>query len=169
MHSEKGKGATFEIYLPSSRKSVAESDEIVKSKPIPRGTETILLVEDETAVRELASEFLKAGGYTILEACDGAEAVTIASRHSGRIHLLLTDMVMPHMNGAELASKLCASRPDLRVLYMSGYAEFSGANEGRTPTEASTMQKPFSRLTLLEKVREALSSVTRPLPTGKQA
>ena len=169
VESEKGKGTTFEIFLPHSRKMVAESEEIVKSKPIPRGTETILLVEDETAVRELASEFLKAGGYTILEACDGAEAVTIASRHSGRIHLLLTDMVMPHMNGAELASKLCASRPDLRVVYMSGYAEFSGANDGRTPTEASTMQKPFSRLTLLEKVREALSSVSRPLPTGKRA
>jgi len=171
VHSEKGKGATFEIYLPSSRKSVAESDEIVKSKPIPRGTETILLVEDETAVRQLASDFLKTGGYTILEARDGQEALTIALSYSGKIHLLLTDMVMPHMNGAQLASKLALARHDLRVIYMTGYAEFSGDgnNDDRMSAEASMMQKPFSRLTLLEKVREALSSATHSLPTGKQA
>ena len=167
VESEKGRGATFEIFLPISRQAAAESDEIVKSKPIPRGTETILLVEDETAVRELASEFLKTGGYTILEARDGAEALTLASSYSGKIHLLLTDMVMPHMNGTALASKLCLARTDLRVVYMSGYAEFSGSPVERISAETSVMQKPFSRLTLLEKVREALSSAPRPLPTSR--
>lgn len=169
VESQKGKGATFEVYLPNSRKSVTESGDMTRSKPIPRGTETILLVEDETAVRELASEFLKAGGYTVLEARDGSEALNLALSYSGKIHLLLTDMVMPHMNGTELASKLWVSRPDLPVVYVTGYAEFSGNHDHRVSAEAAIMQKPFSRLTLLEKVREALGSAPRPLPSTTEA
>jgi len=168
VESEKGHGTSFEIYLPASSRT-AELGEAAKSRPVPRGTETILLVEDETAVRELASEFLKTGGYTILEARDGSEALTIASTYPGQIHLLLTDMVMPHINGTQLAAKLALSRPDVRVIYMTGYAEFAGNNDERMSAEASMMQKPFSRLTLLERVREALNSAPRPLPTGKQA
>jgi signal transduction histidine kinase/CheY-like chemotaxis protein len=165
VESEKGKGATFEIYLPCSSKPVAESEQTPQSKPLPRGTETILLVEDETGVRELASEFLRTGGYAVLEARDGSEALKLASTHSGKIHLLLTDMVMPRMNGAELASNLSDARPGLRVVYMTGYAEFSGSNDARA-TQASVIQKPFSRLTLLEKVREALGSAPCHLPSS---
>jgi len=169
VESEKGKGATFEIYFPCSRKPAAGFPEVGRSRPVPQGTETILLVEDETAVRELASEFLRSGGYTVLEAYDGADALQVAERYSGRIHLLLTDMIMPHINGTELATRLASRRSGLRVIYMTGYAEFSGENDDRMAAEASVMQKPFSRLTLLEKVREALGSAPSPLPSGTKA
>jgi signal transduction histidine kinase/CheY-like chemotaxis protein len=163
VEGEKGNGATFEIYLPSSQKPVAASEDAIKAKPIPRGTETILLVEDETGVRELASEFLKAGGYTVLEARDGSEALKLAANRAAPIHLLLTDMVMPHVNGTEVATNLLASRPDLRIIFMTGYAEFSPQDGSRIP-EAVVIQKPFSRQTLLEKVREVLSSAALNLP-----
>jgi nitrogen-specific signal transduction histidine kinase len=169
VESEKGKGAAFEIYLPGSHKSVTEASDTANSNPIPRGTETILLVEDENGVRELASEFLKAAGYTVLEARDGLEALELALSYSRNINLLLTDMVMPHMSGTELASKLRNSRPHLLVVCMTGYAECSGKEEGRMSDEMSLMQKPFSRSSLLEKVREVLSSATRDLPSGTKA
>lgn len=166
VESEKGRGATFEIYMPTSRKSAGESDQSLPQASAPRGTETILLVEDETGVRELASEFLRSGGYKVLVADDGADALNLAAHFTDKIHLLLTDMVMPRMNGAELAAKLMETRPGLRVAFMTGYAEFSGDNDDRMSSEASVMQKPFSRLTLLEKVREALGAAPRPQPSG---
>jgi len=167
--SEKGKGATFEVYLPCSRKPAAESEPNPQTKSAPRGTETILLVEDETGVRELACEFLKAGGYTVLTACDGSDALKLASTYLGKIHLLLTDMVMPHLSGTDLAARLISSRPGLRVVFMTGYAEFSGENRDRMSAEACVMQKPFSRLTLLEKVREALGSAPCQPPISTNA
>lgn len=156
--SAKGEGATFEIYLPCSRKTVVRGETEARAKAPPGGRETILLVEDETGVRELASEFLKAGGYTVLEGKDGAEALRIAASYGSTIHLLLTDMVMPRMSGTELAEKLWALRPDLRVVFMTGYAEFSGKNVEIVSAATSVMQKPFSRSTLLEKVREVVSA-----------
>src|SRR2546429_3776352 len=104
--SEKGRGATFEIYLPSCRKPVSARDGITEADSMPGGSETILLVEDETAVRELASEFLKSSGYKVLEAQDGAEGLRFAMNYPDQIHLLLTDMVMPRMNGVDLAEKI---------------------------------------------------------------
>jgi two-component system cell cycle sensor histidine kinase/response regulator CckA len=169
VESEKDKGTTFEIWLPSCQKSVLEGEIAALSRPLPGGTETILLVEDETGVRELASEFLKTGGYTVLEARDGLEALNCAASHPGKIDLLLTDMVMPHMNGAEVAEQLWSSRPGLRVVLVTGYAEFSGSNNGKIPTGASVLQKPFSRLSLLEKVREALSAGAKKQPNGSKA
>lgn len=158
VESEKGKGATFEIYLPSCRQAALEEQEVAKKKAMPRGCETILLVEDETGVRELASEFLRAGGYKVLESNDGAEALTCANNYPDAIHLLLTDMVMPRMSGAELVEKLSNSRPELPVVFMTGYAEFSEKNGQKLTSETNLLQKPFSRMTLLEKVREALSA-----------
>lgn len=102
----------------------------------------------------------------VTPAGDGCEALKLVSTHPGNIHLLLTDMVMPRMNGTELASSLSGSRPILRVLYMTGYAEFSHVNADRMSTEASVVQKPVSKLTLLEKVREALGSEPCQLPSG---
>lgn len=169
VESEKGKGTTFEIYLPCSRNPVTESEQHAQSRPVPRGTETILLVEDEHGVRELACEFLRGGGYTVLEARDGSEALKLAAAHPGAIHLLLTDMVMPKMSGTELANQLSRSRPDLRVAFMTGYAEFSGNNDERMSAEASVIQKPFSRFILLGKVREALGPAPRVLPSGTDA
>jgi signal transduction histidine kinase len=151
-----GKGTTFEIFLPRSTKAATLPGETQKEKPIAGGKETILVVEDEPGVRNLASEFLKAGGYHILEAAEGADALNAVKAHVGKIEILLTDMVMPGMSGAELAETLKKIRPEIRVIYMSGYAEFSGKNGERTPESARVLQKPFTRTTLLEKVREAL-------------
>lgn len=160
VESEKGKGATFEIYLPSCEKPVVDGADPTKSRPIPGGSETILLVEDETGVRELASEFLRAGGYEILEASDGEEALTCAVNHPGRIHLLLTDMVMPRISGMELAEQLRNSRPDVPVIFMTGYTEFAGKNNLKLSDEMKVLQKPFSRSILLERVREVLDAAS---------
>jgi signal transduction histidine kinase/ActR/RegA family two-component response regulator len=158
VESEKGRGPKFEIYLPSCRKPLTGPAEGAKGKPVPRGNETVLVVEDETGVRELASEFLKVGGYTILEATDGRDGLKLAKNYRGNIHLLLTDMVMPHMSGTELAAELRSARPDLRVIFMTGYSEFTGKNEEKLPGDGVVLQKPFSSQTLLEKVREVLSA-----------
>jgi signal transduction histidine kinase/CheY-like chemotaxis protein len=158
VESALGKGTTFEIYLPRSEKLPTREDS-AKVDQVLGGSETILLVEDETAVRELASEFLKAGGYTILEAKEGAEALGIACSYEGNIDLLLTDMVMPRMSGTELAKTLWKSQSKLRVIFMTGYSEFLGKNGETISGELNVLQKPFSRTTLLEKVRQALSCI----------
>lgn len=169
VESEKGKGTTFEIYLPGCRKPVVEGDATEKPKAIPGGSETILVVEDETGVRELSSEFLQSGGYTVLSARDGSEALKIAMNSSGKIHLLLTDMVMPHMSGTELAAKLLDAKPELCVIFMTGYSEFSGKNLDSIPGGASLLQKPFSRSTLLERVREVLGAAPGKYPSETKA
>jgi signal transduction histidine kinase/CheY-like chemotaxis protein len=158
VESALGKGTTFEIYLPRSEKLPTREDS-AKVDQVLGGSETILLVEDETAVRELASAFLKAGGYTILEAKEGAEALGIACSYEGNIDLLLTDMVMPRMSGTELAKTLWKSQSKLRVIFMTGYSEFLGKNGETISGELNVLQKPFSRTTLLEKVRQALSCI----------
>jgi CheY-like chemotaxis protein len=127
---------------------------------IPRGCETILVVEDEAGVRELACQFLRVKGYTVLDAKDGPEALEVAGRHSGVIHLLLSDMVMPKMNGGELARLLKEVRPDIQVAFMSGYSEFSAGDAGRGFGEAPVLQKPFSPVSLVGIVREALARAT---------
>jgi two-component system, cell cycle sensor histidine kinase and response regulator CckA len=158
VESSPGQGTTFEIYLPGSGRPVAGVVTENKSNAVPGGSETILVVEDETGVRELASEFLKAGGYTVLEASDGEEAMKLASNYSQKIHILLTDMVMPRMSGTDLAEKLWIARPDLRVVFMTGYAEFPTNKTANLMNNAEVLQKPFSRLDLLEKMRLAMSA-----------
>jgi signal transduction histidine kinase len=159
--SSPGAGATFEIYLPCSGKLAENGAEQVKQHSAPHGSETILLAEDETGVRELASEFLNSAGYTVLIAADGAEALELASRHSRPIDLLLTDMVMPRMGGLDLAERLSKVRPEIRTVFMTGYAEFPLKNDDAFPIDACVLQKPFSRLTLLVKIREVLSAAPR--------
>jgi signal transduction histidine kinase/ActR/RegA family two-component response regulator len=155
VESAPGRGATFEIYLPQAVATAADLEAAPKPAAVPRGSGTILVVEDETGVRELACEFLKLSGYTVLEAQNGVEALVVAGRHTGPIHLLVTDLVMPRMGGKELADKLTASRPDVKVVMMSGYTEFS---DGATPKASKTVMlaKPFSQGSLVEAVREAL-------------
>jgi two-component system cell cycle sensor histidine kinase/response regulator CckA len=157
VESEKGKGATFEVYLPACRLPVSGKEKKT-DQSVPGGSENILLVEDETGVRELASEFLKSGGYTVLEARDGAQALECADKHDGAIHVLLSDVVMPRLSSGDLAERLRTKRPDLRVVFMTGYAEFSG-NGGSMPSQGHILPKPFSRVTLLEKIREVLGTV----------
>ena len=130
VYSEPGQGTTFKVYLPR----VGEAAETI-APPTPvagsaSGVETILLVEDEKAVRELAARTLERNGYTVLAAGDAAEATQLAQRHGHRIHLLLTDVVMPEVNGRQLAQRLASLRPGIKVLYMSGYTDDAIVHHG---------------------------------------
>jgi signal transduction histidine kinase len=154
--SSPGNGSTFEIYLPRAAGMVAKTETEKRPSAAPQGIETILVVEDEAAVRELACQFLRVKGYTILEAQDGREALGIAGEYTGTIHLVLTDMVMPKMNGPEMAARLKAIRPETRIAFMSGYSEFSRGDLGQGFPNAPVLQKPFSPVSLVEIVREAL-------------
>jgi CheY-like chemotaxis protein len=151
VYSEPGHGATFKIYFPSVSQPPAES---APREAAPcGGTETVLLCEDEPDLRELAREVLEDYGYTVLEASDGTEALERAAKHAAPIHLLLTDVIMPRMNGSELAARLTRERP-LKVLYMSGYTETSMMHTGES--DAAFLQKPFSPLVLARTVRAVL-------------
>jgi two-component system, cell cycle sensor histidine kinase and response regulator CckA len=158
VESAPGKGATFEIYLPQVTETLSKADVEAKPAAIPRGSETILVVEDEPDVRDLACEFLKVSGYSVLEARNGLEAVELLARHSGTIHLVLSDMVMPKMGGAELAERLRTIRPDTKVVLMSGYSEYFNGPRDQNASPAVILQKPFSRSSLVEKIREVLSA-----------
>jgi signal transduction histidine kinase/ActR/RegA family two-component response regulator len=155
--SEPGAGARFDIYLPATRGRATEQAKTMID-PRPGGSGTILLVEDEPSVRELAREFLTSAGYEVIDAENGEAALEVAARHRGAINLLLTDIVMPRLGGAELGKRLRITRPQLRVVYMSGYAQYSESSEEPQITEASLLQKPFSRSSILEKVAEVLAS-----------
>src|SRR5260370_27845830 len=154
--SEPGEGAGFEVYLArvEERAESGRGQDIVA--PPVRRTATVLIAEDEEGVRELASEFVSSAGYTVLTAKDGQEALEIAERSPGSIHLLITDVVMPKMRVPELAQRLKALQPDLRIVYMSGDLEYNSGN-GQFLLEGFFLQKPFSRNTRVSKVDEALS------------
>ncbi|RLF59742.1 MAG: hypothetical protein DRN37_03560, partial [Thermoplasmata archaeon] len=156
VYSEEGKGTTFKIYLPRSEKQSETSGQEKRPLPQIRGTETILLVEDEEALRDLAKRMLGEYGYTVVFAGDGEEALKRADDHKDAIHLLLTDVVMPAMDGKELAEKLQSKRPEMKVLFMSGYTDNAGAHHGILDTGLSFIQKPFTAASLAQKVREVL-------------
>jgi CheY-like chemotaxis protein len=132
--------------------------------PAIRGSETVLLVEDEEALRELIHEFLETSGYRVLAAPDPAGAIEAARGHEGAIHVLLTDISMPSMNGRELARRVKELRPEIRVLYMSGYSEDAMAHGGVPEAGALLILKPFSQEALARKLREALGP--HPSPRG---
>jgi two-component system, cell cycle sensor histidine kinase and response regulator CckA len=157
-YSEVGKGTTFKIYLPQVDEPVQTLETAKPGSLPPRGTETILVAEDQQSIRELTCEFLKASGYTVLEATDGSQALELAECYEGAIDLLLTDVVMPKMGGRELANRLSAARPQIKALYMSGYAEYSPAGHDMLDPDAIWLQKPFSLNHLLYKVREVLDA-----------
>ena len=123
------------------------------------GSETILLVDDDESVRAVIRESLEQHGYTALEACFNSEALLIARRHAGPIHLMIADVMMPGINGRELAYMLASSRPDMKVLYISGYPLEVVREKLRKPDAATFLQKPFAPSTLLHKVRELLKPV----------
>lgn len=156
VESEPGKGAKFEIYLPRVHDRVE-----APAAPQPRaaaisGRETVLVVEDEAAVRELAAEFLRFAGYTVLAAQDGNEALSIAKKSTVPIHVLLTDVVMPGMRGPELAEKLKRVCPRIKVVFMSGYLDYAEGN-GELVDGGSFLQKPYSRESLVTKVAEVVA------------
>jgi signal transduction histidine kinase/CheY-like chemotaxis protein len=158
VESAPGKGTTFEIYLPHGNATWIDEVKEIKPGAIPRGKETILVVEDEAAVRELACEFLKSAGYSVLEAKNGAEALETIAHNANTIHLVLADMIMPRMGGVELAERLKKEQPALNVLFMSGYSEHAGEQSSQI-SPLAILTKPFSIATLIGKVREALAGV----------
>jgi two-component system, cell cycle sensor histidine kinase and response regulator CckA len=163
VYSELGRGTTFKIYFPRVDELVDRASPTAPAAEIPQGTETILLTEDEQDVREVTREFLESGGYRVLEAHDGMEALAMVEKHQGDIDLLITDMVMPRMTGEELAARLKEQRPQLRMLYMSGYSEKRVAQPLAGDPSARLLVKPFSRSALLWAVHELLSLKSRKL------
>jgi signal transduction histidine kinase len=157
VYSEPGRGTTFKIYLPRLEAGVPVEAVKEVSSLVLKGEETILVVEDEAMLRELACLFLQDSGYQVLEAASGSEALSVARRHQGTIHLLMTDAVMPGINGRELAKKLYGERPEMRVLYVSGYTDDAILRSGLLETGAAFLQKPFTRDALARKVRDVLA------------
>jgi len=155
VYSEPGLGTSFKVYFPCAHDPVAPGDRTA-ARQMPRGTGTILLVEDEDSVRALARSVLESCGYAVIEASNGAEALRMCAQHPERIDLTLTDVVMPEMAGRVLAEHLAILRPDTRVLYMSGYTDDAVIRQGILQREASIVQKPFTPLDLAIKVREML-------------
>jgi PAS domain S-box-containing protein len=157
--SEPGQGTTFKVYLPRVDEAV-DRTATATAPTLARGSETILLVEDDDEVRALARETLDGNGYTVIPAAAPAEALRLAGRHAGRIHLLVTDVVLPQLSGRGLAERLTPDHRDLRVLYMSGYTDDAVVQHGVLKEGTAFLQKPFTPHTLLVKVREVLDRGT---------
>jgi PAS domain S-box-containing protein len=158
VYSEKDKGTTFKLYFPRVASSAADAAESAPELQ-PTGSETVLLVEDEKAVRDLTAKMLQKLGYTVLVAGGGAEAIEIARSFTGPINVLLTDVVMPSMSGRQVADALSGSRPGMKVLYLSGYTDNTVVHHGVLESGVNFLPKPFSREVLAKKLREVLSKV----------
>ena len=159
VYSELGQGTVFKIYFPLIGESSPESELPKTAADLAAGTETVLMVEDEEGVRSLVRLALVAGGYDVLEADSAQKALAICANHPGPIHLLLTDVIMPEMSGPEVASKVAALRPGIRVLYMSGYTDDAVLHHGVVSQDMPFIQKPFSPLALRRKIREVLGGI----------
>jgi PAS domain S-box-containing protein len=157
VYSEPGRGSAFKVYLPRVEEDVeAPGREVAAAPPRPAASETVLLAEDEGALRAIIREILEDGGYTVLEGPTPDEALSVAHAHQGPIQLLLTDVVMPRMSGRELARQVAALRPELKVLYMSGYTDEAVTQNSVLEPGAEFVQKPFTADALLRKVRRVL-------------
>jgi two-component system cell cycle sensor histidine kinase/response regulator CckA len=154
--SEVGRGTTFRVYFPRVQGIRLASRSQQGTTAIPRGTETVLLVEDEDTVRVLTRHILADCGYAVLEADDGEEALQVAEKHSGPIHLLVSDVVMPRLGGRELAERLTALQPELKVLFLSGYTDDAVVRHGILQEQVQFLAKPYSVAALAQKVREVL-------------
>ena len=172
VYSEPGKGTSFKIYMPhvtAEEVAAVEQPAAVVSAPVETPRETILVVEDEVNLRRLTRQFLENQGYDVVEAADGAAAVQICVAHQGAIHLLLTDVIMPGMNGRELAQRVSEIRPNMKVLYMSGYTENAIGHNGTLDAGITLLQKPFTLQALKAKVREVLDQTTLPQEVAMSA
>ena len=157
VYSEVGKGATFKIYFPRVDQPLDAGTQFIKTMPLPRGTETLLVVEDEPAVRHLAVSVLEAQGYTVLHASNGQDALQVVHEHKGSpIRLVVTDVIMPLMGGKAMADWLETSYPDIKILFTSGYTDDAIAHHGVLETGVEFLSKPYTPATLTRKVREML-------------
>jgi len=160
VYSEPGQGSTFKIYLPRFVANKDADKAVSEKKTAAGGTETILLVEDEPSILRMIRMMLKRKGYTVLSAATPTEAFEKAKNHSGSIDLLMTDVVMPEMNGRDLAEKITDIYPDIRLLFMSGYTADVIAHQGVLDDRVAFIQKPFSMANLAEKLREVLETAS---------
>jgi CheY-like chemotaxis protein len=157
IYSEAGRGTTVKVYLPRAKGSPETVIETDTLSGLSGGSETILIVEDEHAVRDMIVKVLKSKGYTIVGASNGEEALRLYERHeNGVIDMLITDVVMPHMGGIELVERLFAKYGPLKVLYMSGYTDTTIVNHGILKPGVEFLQKPFTPGSLIQKVRQVL-------------
>ncbi len=163
VYSEIDHGTTFKVYLP---KVTAEVDRDIEKTVVapPRGSETILFVEDEESVRELVRDYLVGTGYQVLEAVDGAQALEVAAAHKGAIQILVTDVVMPRLSGRELASRIAAQRPNTKILFISGYTDDSIFRHGVLEGGVAYLQKPFNLKAIAQKIREVLDGQVASTP-----
>jgi nitrogen-specific signal transduction histidine kinase/ActR/RegA family two-component response regulator len=165
VNSSPGQGTTFSLYLPRVEDVIDPTGEEGKQGSTFTGSETILVAEDEQGVRALVSHTLRQHGYTVLEASHGLEALVISERHTKAIHLLLTDVVMPQLNGRELAERLLAKLPELQVLYMSGYTDDAVLRRGLIAPDTNFLHKPFTTSALASRVRQLLNMRPLSLPS----
>jgi len=169
VYSEPGRGTTFKIYLPQVEQKAKISIQRLDSPDLPRGTETILLVEDDPALREMAATLLRRLGYTVLTAANGIEALSVKhERSTGHIDLLFTDVVMPHMSGKELADRVRALYPYTKILFTSAYTENAIVHQGVLNKGVNLLQKPFTPSALAHKLREVLDQQGAPNPDNAQ-
>jgi CheY-like chemotaxis protein len=167
VYSEPGCGTTFKVFLPRVAAPATPADPVAPPTALPRGTETILLAEDEAPVRELVRNVLTEQGYAVLAAANGRDALAVSGRHAGPIHLLLTDMMMPGMTGLELAARLRPGRPAVQLLFMSGYIEHDLLTAEVLQAGATHfLQKPFPVGELCRRVRRALDAARPAAPVG---
>lgn len=158
VYSEEGKGTTFRLYFPRVEEDIESRPPDESETMLARGRETVLLVEDEAAFREMTAELLRREGYTVLEASDGPAAVAKSAKYAKKIHVLLTDLVLPGLSGQEVAGRVLKSRPRIRVIYMSGYSGRLVANQGLLDSSAALLPKPFTRVGLLRQLRVVLDA-----------
>jgi two-component system cell cycle sensor histidine kinase/response regulator CckA len=158
VESAPGLGTTFKIHLPQMQAAPEPATAHPMTTAPPKGSGTVLVVEDEYELRNLATQILREHGYTVLAAADGNGALRAAAQHPGPIHLLLTDVVMPHLNGWEVAQRLAASRPQTKVLYMTGYTEIAAVHDAAAG--AAVLEKPFMPAALARKVHEVIQAPT---------
>jgi CheY-like chemotaxis protein len=152
-----GQGSTFEVFFPAAARAVGAGEHVQQTAPVQIGSETLLVCEDDPGVRALACSVLKRHGYRVLEARSGAEALARAAV-TPHVDLLLTDVVMPHMTGVQLARQLASRSPNLKVLYMSGYSEHGITHSGVLDDGVDLIEKPFGPKALLARVRQRLDS-----------